>query len=92
MNVIDLGLELTEPGELNLELPADVGELSFNRRQDLRAVRRRPCRPALTFRAALSDRATVATLPRLTARAACAVFSLSTAGASFCRHVHAILL
>ena len=90
--MIDLCLELSEAGELNLELPADVSKLSFNRREDLRSVRRRPRRPALTFRAALSGRATVATLPGLTARAACAVFPISTAGASFCRHVNAILL
>lgn len=92
MNVIDLCLELSEAGELNLELPADVGELSFDRREDLRSVRRRPCGPARAFRAALTGRATFATLPGLTTRAAYAVFPFSSARTSFCRHVSEILL
>ena len=92
MNVIDLCLELSEACELNLELPADVGELSFNRREDLRSVRPRPCGPALAFRAAVTGRATLATLAGLTALAAYAVFPLSPAGASVCRHVSKILL
>lgn len=82
VDVIDLRLELCESGELNIELLADVGELFFNGREDLRSVRRRPRRSAQPSRAGT---------PGPTALASRAVFPLWSAWTGLCRHCGAIL-
>lgn len=58
--MIELRLQLREACELDIELPADVDELLFDDREDLRPAQRRPFRTALAGRAAVSGGAAVA--------------------------------
>ena len=84
LNVIDLRLKLPESRELNIELPADLGELLFHGREDLASARRRSCRAARTCRPAAPRGATFATF---TALASPEVRAFWSAWACLSRHV-----
>lgn len=82
VNLIELRLKLCEARELNVELlaqlvqiSADLGELIFNEREDVFSTRRRACRPALApcpGRAALTPCTVFASFTALAALTLCA--------------------